>query len=39
MSFEEFETDLKTLSACERQVEIIGEAVYNIYKELNQNKY
>ena len=36
MSFEEFEVDEKTVSACIREIEVIGEAVKQIPKEIRQ---
>jgi uncharacterized protein with HEPN domain len=34
MSFEEFKIDDKTVSACVREIEVIGEAVKNIPQEI-----
>jgi len=36
MSFEEFKVDDKTISACIREIEVIGEAVKQIPKEIHQ---
>ena len=36
MNFEDFQNDEKTISACIREIEVIGEAVKQIPKEIRQ---